>query len=228
MFVETFRREEAERLRRELGLSVKEIARRVDVAPSTASRWLRDVPLTAEQRAVLDAANPVMNGQLAGARRIAENAKAARLLAQAHGRELAARGDPLHLAGCMLYWAEGSKGRNKVIFTNSDVSMVQLFVRFLRHCYGVADDAMTLSVNAHLGNGLSLEEIERWWLAALELPSGCLRTGSINRMSRSSLGKRPPLIHGTARLGVGSTFVVQSIYGAIQAYGEFERDAWVA
>jgi hypothetical protein len=189
---------------------------------------LRDVPLTPDQRAALDAANPVLNGQMAGARRIAENAKAARVRAQAHGRELARRGDPLHQAGCMLYWAEGSKNRNKVIFTNSDVSMVQFFLRFLRECYGLADEAMTLSLNVHLGNGLSLDEIERWWLAALELPSTCLRTAAVNRVSRSSLGKRPPLVHGTARLAVGSTFVVQSIYGAIQAYGEFERAAWAA
>jgi transcriptional regulator with XRE-family HTH domain len=215
-------------MRRELGLSVKEIARRVEVSPGTASRWLRDVPLTVEQRAALDAANPVLNGQMAGARRIAESARAARLRAQAHGRELARRGDPQHQAGCMLYWAEGSKSRNKVVFTNSDVSMVQFFVRFLRQCYGVADEAMTLSLNVHLGNGLSLDEIERWWLAALELPATCLRTAAVNRVSRSSLGKRPPLVHGTARLMVGSTFVVQSIYGAIQAYGEFERDAWAA
>ena len=102
MFVETSRRTEAVQLRRELGLSVKEIARRVGVSSGTASRWLRDVPLTAAQRAALDAANPVLNGQLVGARRIAETAKAARLLAQAHGRALAQRGDPLHQAGCML------------------------------------------------------------------------------------------------------------------------------
>ena len=177
---------------------------------------------------MLDAANPVLNGQMAGARRIAEDAKAARLVAQAHGRDPAQRGDPLHQAGCMLYWAEGSKGRNKVIFTNSDVTMVQLFVRFLRRCYGVADDAMALSLNVHLGNGLRMDEIEQWWLAALELPASCLRTPAVNRVSGSSLRKRPPLLHGTARLMVGSTFVVQSIYGAIQAYGKFERPAWAA
>lgn len=226
--MELGRRTEAERLRRELGLSVKEIARRADVSPGTASRWLRDVPLNAEQRAALNAANPVLNGQMAGARRIAESARAARLSAQAHGRELAQRNDPLRHAGCMLYWAEGSKRRNQVVFTNSDLAMVQLFVRFLRQCYAVPDNAMTVSVNVHLGNGLTIDAIERWWLAALELPASCLRTSAVNRVSRSSLGRRPPLVHGTARLTVCSTFVVQSIFGAIQAYGDFERPAWVA
>jgi hypothetical protein len=33
-----------------------------------------------------------------------------------------ANGDPLHIAGCMLYWAEGSKSKNVVGFCNSEVN----------------------------------------------------------------------------------------------------------
>jgi predicted transcriptional regulator len=227
VFVLSDRRVEAERLRRECGLSVKEVAARVEISASTASRWLREIVLTAEQLAVLDARNPAINGQMTGARRLAEKARTARSDAQEHGRALAALGDPLHRAGCMLYWAEGSKGRNKVTFTNSDADMVRFFLRFLRKCYEVDDERVTLSVNVHLGNGFTLEEIESWWLAALALPTSCLRAAAVNRTSSSSLGKRPPLIHGTARLSIGSTFIVQSIYGALQAYGGFERSAWL-
>lgn len=36
----------------------------------------------------------------------------------------------LHLAGCMLYWAEGAKSRNTIEFANSDPNMVRLFCRF--------------------------------------------------------------------------------------------------
>jgi hypothetical protein len=208
-------------------MSVKEIAVRLEVSPGTASRWLRDVPLTAEQAAALSARNPVINGQMLGARRLAEKARAARLVAQGHGRALATTGDPLHRAGCMLYWAEGSKSKNKVTFTNSDVDMVRFLLRFLRRCYEVHDERLTLSVNVHLGNGLALDEIEAWWLAALDLPATCLRKAAVNRTSSSSLGRRPPLLHGTPRLTAGATFIVQSIYGALQAYGGFERPGWL-
>ena len=128
-------------------MSVKEIAARLDISASTASRWLRGIELTPEQVAALDARNPAMNGQMTGARRLAAKARSARLQAQAHGRALAALGDPLHRAGCMLYWAEGSKGRNKVTFTNSDPDMVRFFLAFLRQCYDVDDERVTLAVN---------------------------------------------------------------------------------
>jgi hypothetical protein len=49
----------------------------------------------------------------------------------------------------MLYWAEGSKGRNQVHFANSDVNMVRFFWGFLRvlksthlvqHIYGAIQE----------------------------------------------------------------------------------------
>jgi hypothetical protein len=219
------RRTEAEQLRRD-GRSIKEIASLVDISTSTASRWLRDIPLTQEQIAALNARNPAVNGQMLGARRLAEKALQERLGAQRHGRAYAGLGDPLHRAGCMLYWAEGSKSRNQVTFTNSDADMVRYFVRFLRECYAVDDDRLRLSVNVHLGNGLSVAEIEDWWLDVLALPRFCARKASVNRASKTSRGRRPPLLYGTARLSTGSTFIVQSIYGALQAYADFERPAW--
>ena len=93
----------------------------------------------------------------------------------------------------MLYWAEGSKYRNRAVFTNSDPDMVALFHRFLRECYDVTADRITLTVNVHLGNGLTLPEIEAWWLDRLGLPPSCLRQATVNNVSRASQRKRRTL-----------------------------------
>jgi hypothetical protein len=93
---------------------------------------------------------------------------------QAEGRAKAREGDPLHQAGCMLYWAEGSKDRNTVCFANSDLAMVKFFVRFLRSCFDVPPERLTLRLNVYTGNGLTLAEIERHWLTKLRLPRPCL------------------------------------------------------
>jgi hypothetical protein len=176
---------------------------------------------------MLQAANPIINGQRTGTERSSANARARRLAAQRHGRDLASRGDPLHLAGCMLYSAEGARSRNQVAFTNSDADMVARFLEFLRRCYDVTDDRLALSVNVHLGNGLTLGEIERWWTDRLGLPPSCLRQSMVNNVARASQRKRRTLPYGTVRLAVFSTFIVQSIYGAIQAYAGVERPEWL-
>lgn len=48
---------------------------------------------------------------------------------------MAAERDWLHVAGCMLYWGEGNKGKNDLAITNSDPDLLRLFLRFLRECY---------------------------------------------------------------------------------------------
>jgi hypothetical protein len=209
------------------GVSIARIHSALGVAKSTVSVWVRDIPLDEEHRRALEAANPALNGREVGQRAWSRACRELRIRAQRHGRELARQGDPLHCAGCMLFWGEGSKQRNGVAFTNSDIEMMRFFLRFLRQSYGVEDERIRLRINCHLGNGHSVAEIESWWLEQLGLPRSCLRTSVVNRPSRSSKGVRRPLVHGTAQLAVGSTWIVQSIYGAIQEYARCERSEWL-
>jgi hypothetical protein len=214
-------RERARELRRE-GHSLNAIAREVGIAKSTASLWVCDIPLTPEQRGRLYA---LSDRQRAGNLARSRLARVARDDAQELGRMIARIDDPLHQAGCMLYWAEGSKSRNSIAFVNSDDAMMRFFLRFL-WLLDVPDERIRLSVNVHLGNGLTLEEIEAWWLERLDLPHSCLRKATVNQASSASKRLRKPLVYGTARITVNSTRLVQSIYGAIQEYAGIERPEW--
>ena len=227
MFVKVSEREEARRLRREDGLALRVIAARVGVAVSSVSLWTRDIELTESQHERLRQANPIYNRQLRGQAGRSASARAIRLAAQDHGRRMARVGIPEHLLGCMLYWAEGSKDRNRVVFTNSDPAMLRTFLGFLRGPCEVGNERIALTVNCHLNNGLSLAEIEAWWLAELGLPATALRAATVNRPSSASRWGRNVLVYGTARLCVHSTFLVQSIYGAIQEYAGFDRPEWL-
>jgi hypothetical protein len=198
------------------------IAREVGIAKSTASLWVCDIPLTPEQRGRLYA---LSDRQRAGNLARSRLALDARIDAQELGRMIARIDEPLHQSGCMLYWAEGAKSRNSLAFVNSDAEMIRFFLRFLR-LLDVPDERIRLSVNVHLGNGLTLAEIEGWWLDRLELPRSCLRKATVNRASSASKQIRKPLVYGTARITVNSTRLVQSIYGAIQEYAGIERPEW--
>jgi hypothetical protein len=218
-------RQEARRLRADEGWSIKRIAREVQAAQSTVSLWVRDIELTPEQRhALRDWAEEARRN---GNARTTERARGVRRDAQEEGRRRAREGDPLHLTGCMLYWAEGSKAKNHVEFVNSDLGMVELFVRFLRECYDVPNDRILLTCNCFTDNGLNLEEIESWWLDQLGLDRRSLRRSTVNTPSRASRGKHRVLLYGTAKVTVHSTAIVQSIYGAIQEYAGIERPEWL-
>jgi hypothetical protein len=133
------------------------------------------------------------------------------------------------MAGCMLYWAEGAKQRNHLTIANSDVAMLQFFMRFLRESLGVRGVDCRIRLNVYTNNGLPLKEIERHWLRALELPTSCLRGHSLNHYPTSSSGKRRrKLPYGICSLTVArSTHLVQHIFGAIQEYAGFDEPPWL-
>jgi len=222
----TVEREEARRLRAD-GRSMKEIARLVGVSVSSVSYWVRDVPLTPEQHAAL-LRRMSANGRAAAAAGRSKAAREVRRSFQEHGRRQARRRVPLHVAGCMLYWAEGSKGRNSVQFVNSDPAMVCFFARFMRTHFAVPNDGFRLDCNLFADHIERQQEIEQFWLDTLALPTSCLRKSTVNVYSKYSQKKRQNrLPYGTVRLCVHSTRIVQSIYGSIQEYGGFERPEWL-
>lgn len=98
-------------------MSIKRIARALGGSPASVHAWTRDIELTPEQRehnlsGQRGPANPeVIAARVATWKR--RNLERRRGY-QEEGRERARSGDPLHLAGCMLYWAEGAKSRNSM------------------------------------------------------------------------------------------------------------------
>jgi hypothetical protein len=106
--------------------------------------------------------------------------------------------------------------------------MVVFFRTFLVQSLGIASEDITLSINVYTNNGLSIEQIERYWLDLLELPKSSVRGHILNHTPTSSSGRaKNKLPYGVARLSVHQTDKVQHIYGAIREYGGFDEPAWL-
>jgi hypothetical protein len=226
--MKTIERELARTLRRHEGLPIKEIARRVGVSTASVSVWVRDIELSAEQHEALRARNSAYNHQLSGQAVAAANRRSERVAYQEHGRLLARRAEPLHIAGCMLYWAEGAKGRNQLRFTNSDPEMARFFVRFLLTYFDLRPEDVRITCNLFADHVDRQREIERFWLMTLGLPDSSLRKSVVNVYSRHSKRKRMNMLpYGTCWVVVSRTAVTQSIFGAIQEYAGISREAWL-
>jgi hypothetical protein len=216
---------------RAAGRPYRVIASELNVSVNSAYRWTRDIELTPEQkkqnlRGPTGPLNPdLVRRQIAG--RVAA-ARVRRAVCQAEDRAAARQGDFLHQAGSMLYWAEGAKARCAIEFTNSDARMVRLFRAFLTDSLGIDVRAILFSLNVYTNNGLSISEIERYWLDFLDLPTSSVRRHTLNRRPTSSSGRsRRKLTHGVCTLRVHNTWMLQHIYGAIQEYGGFDEPAWL-
>jgi DNA-binding transcriptional regulator YdaS (Cro superfamily) len=208
------------------GCSVKEIAATLGIARSSASVWVRSVPLGPEQRAALiyrSRLGPIVAAELKAAR-----ARDVRRGYQDEGRRLARERDSSYAAGCMLFWAEGSKARNSVQLVNADPEVIVFFADFLRTQFDVGNEQMRVSCNLFADHVERQREIEDYWLTRLGLQRSCLNKSMVNVYSKYSQKKRTnKLPFGTCSLRVHSTRIVQTIYGSIQEYGGFERAEWL-
>jgi len=133
----------------------------------------------------------------------------------------------MFIAGCMLYWAEGAKGRNQLQFANSDPLMARFFVDFLRRYFDLEDE-IRITCHLYADHLAKQAEVEHFWLDSLGLPTTALRKSVVNVYSKYSKRKRVGnLPFGTCRVVVSRTSVTQTIFGAIQEIGGFTREAWL-
>ena len=226
--MKTVERNQARRMRRDEGRSIKEIARLLGVSTSSVSHWVRDVELTDAQHSALQARNRLHERQCLARAAMAAKARARRVAAQQEGRRRARSLGRCYVAGCMLYWAEGSRNRNRIVFTNSDPAMAQFFVEFIREFFDIDRERLRLTCNLFADHEARQQEIENFWLRTLGLPRSCLCKSTVNHYSRYSQKKRRnKLPYGTCRIVVHSTEIAQTIYGSIQELAGFDRPEWL-
>lgn len=95
------------------GLAIKEIEKALGVSRSSVSLWVRNIQLNDEQKAQFKTRQRYFDSKKPGASTNSERFRNLRRLFQEEGRKRAKENNLLHLAGCMLYWAEGAKTKNK-------------------------------------------------------------------------------------------------------------------
>ncbi len=221
-------KEEARRLRKEEGLSVKKIAKQIGVSKGTVSIWVRDIELTYDQKAKLLCNSKMHLGHFNGPKKIKEKALERRKQYQEKGRILARQNDKYYACGCMLYWGEGDKSRNLVGMSNTDVDLLKFFVKFLRKYFNCKDEDFTICILSHLNNGLTVDDIHNYWLKELELPESCLRKFQLKTKYYSDTNiKNKKHIYGCCKVRVNSTELVQMIYGSIQEIIGVEKYDWL-
>ena len=189
-------REEALRLRKD-GRSYREIEEILGVSRSSVSLWVRDVPLTEEQRAALDERRQASYRRHAAMVRETARARHQQLIDEAASQVGALSGRELFVAGVVAYWAEGSKtkpwGRRSMVkFINSDPGMIRLILCWLR-LLGFSLDDLTFRVQIH--ESADVAAAEDSWSRVVGVPTG--------RFLRATLKSHNPV---TVRKNVGDSY----------------------
>jgi hypothetical protein len=205
-----------------------EIAERVGVSKSSMSLWVRDIELTREQLAALRDRNPAYNGQRLGAVTRVAQGKARRATHQAAGRRRVREGDELFVRACLLYWGERTKGRHSLSFCNADTALVRLWMELLRTTLGASEDRIRITCYLYTDHVAGQSAVEEFWLQVTGLRRSNMCRSVVNNYSRSSQRKRQRMLpHGTVKIAVHETRLIQMVLGGIQEIGGFTRESWL-
>lgn len=209
----TVQKNKAIELRKE-GLSIKKIAKELNVSVGSIHTWVYDITLTTEQK---DKLKKNSSESRIGNKSKRDWARQSHSKFQEEGKEIAKQNNMFHAMGCMLYWGEGNKTKHCGL-TNSDPNMIKFFLQFLKEFYQVPENKIKIQINCYTNNGLFVEEIESYWLDFLSLPRSCLHATMVNKKPCSSKSKRPKLLYGVVQLRVCDTKLLHSILGSVQEY----------
>ncbi len=214
---------------RKQGKSINQIVQLVQASKGSVSTWVRHIQLTDEQKERLMGSCPSMNrGMKEWPDKLKKQAMGSREKYQQLGREMVKINDPLFIAGCMLYWAEGSKTRTQVGFVNSDAGMVRLFIDFLKQCFNVKDNDLRIGCYYYVNDDITCEQVEQHWKNELRLPESCFNKTCSNKVYRKAKTKRAERTKfGTCRIRVHDVKIIQMIYGAIQEFSKHDNPEWV-
>lgn len=183
---------------RKKGLSYGNISKTISVPKSTLSDWLRGVPLSVEQKEILN--KKVKLGQILGAK--ASKNKRLLISKQIKGEAIneiknISKKEMLML-GAMLYWGEGSKQSDRnvsqpVEFVNSDPRMCLFFIKWITEVVGIKIENLVFRVYINESKKVNSKEYLNIWSKIINISSERIkiyftkdRHSNLKRSSRDS------------------------------------------
>ncbi len=157
---------------RQKGYTYNEILQQIPVAKSSLSLWLKDLPLTAQEKHYLNSkrVRKMTAGRIRAAAANHQNSierKAAQIpvIKQKFSRY---KNDPCFQLGIGLYWAEGAKSSGGVFFTNSDPAMVDLMLNWFETYFELSRNSFRYRLYIH--KPYMHENCEQKWAEILNVP----------------------------------------------------------
>lgn len=208
---------------RKQGMAMGEIAKKVGVAKSSVSYWVRDVKLTKAHRDKLNS-----NGHSVEAiekRRISR-------IANTHERRIkiinAAKKEaeslvknPTWCIGIALYWGEGGKTQNIARIANSDPAVIKTMMHFFRDVCKVSESKFHGHIHtfAHCDVG----KTEKYWSKIANIPRESFFK-TYQKPSSASKQKRNTLPYGTFQIYIHDTDFFFRVMGWIEYVKELKYD----
>ncbi|KKT92391.1 MAG: hypothetical protein UW92_C0002G0035 [Candidatus Jorgensenbacteria bacterium GW2011_GWA2_45_13] len=203
--IEKIKEKERAILLRRKGLTYSEIFKRIPVAKSTLSLWLRSVSLSEKKKQRITEKRILAQKRGAEARRNIRLRQTKDIFENTRDDIKNIITDPLWLTGIALYWAEGAKQKDNNVsssmrFSNMDSRMARLFLLWSERCLGL--EKRDFYYDLYIHEGSDIKKAVRYWAKQLYCDESDIRVylkRSNSRTVRKNVGER---YHGVIRINI--------------------------
>lgn len=171
---------------RQKGYTYNEILKQIPVAKSSLSLWLKDLPLTSQEKHYLNSkrASKMSAGRIRAAAANHQNLVNRRAIQAPQFKDKFSRykNETLFQLGIGLYWAEGAKSSGGVIFTNSDPAMINVMLDWFETYFELSRNSFRYRLYVH--RPYIHENCEQKWANLLNVPLSQFTPTSIKPTSK--------------------------------------------
>jgi hypothetical protein len=203
---------------RSKGWSPRTIATKVGCAKSSASNWIKDIPLTEDQIKQLKSNQDIGRAKSANhpnsPKKKWEGIRAKAIQAALEEMPYRYSLRELKYVGAALYWAEGDNlSKNAFVFSNSNPAMIKIMRNFLDKICKIPLSKFRGKVQIH--PHLNAEKARQYWSRISGIPTTQFHKTSIS-VSRASKRKRDTLPLGTFNIVISDVILCSKIKGWIE------------
>lgn len=212
----------ARELRRR-GMSIKKIARKLNVSVSSVSYWCRDIILTSEQIEALSkrVTDPFYGRKLAYFNKQKKDfeKKLARLRKEGIKTVGRLSEREIFLIGVALYWGEGFRKDHQVGFATSNSDMAKFFVHWLKASFNIQPKDLILRVTANIEYQKLVNKLEGYWAKELAISKNQFSKPFFQKTKWKKEYENKEDYHGVLRIKVRkSTDLLRKIHAYIEGF----------
>jgi hypothetical protein len=203
------------------GESIKVIAKKLGVSPSSVSLWCRNIKLSPSQIKELERRfkDPNYGNRLGYALKQQRKRilKTKRLKKQGIKEVGNLTKRELFLVGIALYWAEGFKKDSQAGFASSDPKMINIFLRWLYDCCDYKKEDLLLRVTVNISHKYRIDKIQRHWSEIAQISTTHFRKPFYQKVKWKKIYDNPNQYFGVLRIRVRkSADFLRKIHGWIE------------
>lgn len=205
---------------RKKGFSLKEISEKLKIAKSTASDWLKNVPLNQE------AQERLKKKQILGQYKtqLINKQKRIKLLkkylneSNKQLKRIIFTKDIYQLFCALFYWCEGNKRDSFIRFTNSDPKMIRNFLTLLRKSFLL--DEKKFRALLHLHSYHNEKKQKEFWSKITQIPISQFNRSYLKKNTQKRLRKNYP---GCIAISYYDAKIVKKLISLYNSFASYIR-----